>query len=409
MINSFSPQLYTNFGVKAEMRYARKMEQPVTTSEKERILYVITKSNWGGAQKYVFDLATNFAKQNHQVAVACGGAGLLKTNLEEANIETFSISSLARDISFFKEIKAFFSLLNIVRKYKPDILHLNSTKAGLLGVVIGRLCRVPKIIFTAHGWPFLEPRSRHWKILVWLGSYFTALLAHQLIVVSENDYKQTKMPGILKKTTVIHPAIKPFPLFTREEARAKLFTEEVVQAHAHNLWLVTNAELNHNKNQMVVINAVAEYNSNNQTKIFYTLIGEGDDFANLQEQITLKGLGDYVHLLGYIPSASTYLAAFDFFILPSKKEGFPYALLEAGVARIPTLATGVGGIPELIKHKDTGYIVDRDNHQTIVTALEELLANPNLRNMIASNLEETVKIDFALEQMIEKTKRVYQR
>ncbi len=380
-----------------------------TNLKNTKILYIITKSNWGGAQKYVFDLATSFAKQDATIAVACGGEGILKTRLEEAGINTYTIKKLERDVSLKKEIIAFFSLFQIIRQVKPDLIHLNSTKAGLLGVVVGRLCRVPKIIFTAHGWPFLEPRSRRWRFLTWLGSYLTALLSHQVIVVSENDLRHTKMPGLKDKLTMIHPAPDPFLPLPRQEARIKLYDEETIAAHERDIWLVTNAELNHNKNQSVVINAVAEFNSTHPTKIFYTLIGEGDDRDHLQEQIQLKGLNDEVRLLGYLPDSRVYLSAFDFFILPSRKEGLPYALLEAGQVRLPTLATNKGGIPELIIDRDTGLTIDVDNHETIVEALEQLVSNPNLREGIATNFQELVMREYNLPKMIEATTQVYRR
>ncbi len=215
------------------------------------------------------------------------------------------------------------------------------------------------------------------------------------------------MPGVSKKCTVIHTAIADLPLLDRQAARTALYDEKTISLHEHNIWLVTNAELNHNKNHQVVIEAVAEYNSTHSTKVFYTIIGDGDLESHLRDQIELKGLTDYVKLLGYLKNSSQYLSAFDLFVLPSKKEGLPYALLEAGKARLPVLATGVGGIPELISNQETGMIIDTDNHQKTVEALNQLLENPNLRNDLTLNLESLINQEFSLELMLEKTKSIY--
>ena len=173
----------------------------------KKILYIITKSNFGGAQRYVFELATALKKDGHEVAVASGGTGELTKRLQDSNIKTFTVTGLGRDIKALADIQAFFSLVSIIYKYKPDIIHLNSGKAGLLGALAGRLLFVPKIVFTAHGWSFLEPRKKLWKTLTWIGSYITALCAHQVILVSQHDKKHTKMPGVMQKCTVIHTAV----------------------------------------------------------------------------------------------------------------------------------------------------------------------------------------------------------
>ena len=151
------------------------METPTSTAFRPKILYVITKSNFGGAQKYVYELAVEMKNQGYEVEVACGGKGELMDRLKLASINTREVQGLERDISILKEIKAIFSLTKIIHEVKPDIIHLNSAKAGLLGSIIARFLRVPRIIFTAHGWPFLEPRSKVWRSLAWLGSYLTSL------------------------------------------------------------------------------------------------------------------------------------------------------------------------------------------------------------------------------------------
>lgn len=382
------------------------METPTSA---KKVLYVITKSNFGGAQRYVYELATALQTDGHQVVVASGGTGELTKRLEAAGVKTYTVAGLGRDIKALADIKAFFSLLSIMRSFRPEVVHLNSGKAGLLGAVAARFTSIPKIVFTAHGWSFLEPRTRLWKTLTWIGSYITALCAHQVILVSDNDLKHTRMPGVQKKSTVIHTAVVDFPRLSREAARLALFSEEEISAHLHDLWLITNAELNHNKNHTTAIDAVAEFNSTHSTKIFYTIIGEGESLSSLREQVDLRGQNEYVQFKGYQSDARQYLLAFDIFLLPSKKEGLPYALLEAGVAGLPVIASNVGGIPEIIEDQVSGYLINPDNHVSITDALDYLLNNPDERTTFAVNMKEKMALHFALSQMILKTKKVYAR
>jgi glycosyltransferase involved in cell wall biosynthesis len=375
--------------------------------KQKKVLYIITKSNFGGAQRYVYELALANKARGHKVAVACGGTGELVEKLNEAGLETFLVAGLERDLDLLKEIKAIYSLAKIIRDFNPDVVHANSTKAGGLGTFLARILFVPKIIFTAHGWPFLEPRSRLWKFMAFAGSYATAIFAHEVILVSKNDFKHTNMPGIKSKCHVIHTAVDSFTLLSRDEARLKLLPQEVINQHFQNIWLITNAELNHNKNHTVAIDAVAEFNNEHTTKIFYVIIGAGDSEGELKEQVELRSLSEYVYFCGYKADARQYLLAFDIFLLPSKKEGLPYALLEAGLAQIPCVASNTGGIGEVITDKESGLLINPDNHMNIVVALDYLLTNPDERSHFADALYLTIESNFSLKQMIEKTNAVY--
>ena len=101
--------------------------EPAATKRK-KILFGITKANWGGAQRYIFDLATRIPRGEFDVSVMAGSPGSLKTRLEEAKIPFRIIPAIGRAISLVKEIATFWSLWRAVRAEMPEILHLNSPK-----------------------------------------------------------------------------------------------------------------------------------------------------------------------------------------------------------------------------------------------------------------------------------------
>src|SRR3989338_2523185 len=152
---------------------------------RKKVLFVITKSNWGCAQRYVYDLATHLPQETFDPVVALGGSGMLKTRLEEAGIRTISIPSLERDINLIKELQSLKYLWHIFHQEHPDIIHLNSSKIGGLGSVVAAYFRLYLkcqqlfniflskskkttlntnscsliTIFTVHGWAFNEERN----------------------------------------------------------------------------------------------------------------------------------------------------------------------------------------------------------------------------------------------------------
>lgn len=386
------------------MRYAIAMETPET---QKKLLYVITKANYGGAQRYVCELACAMQASGHVVEVAAGGTGELTDRLNASGIKTHNVAGLTRDVGLFRELIALYSLYKIIKSTGPDIVHLNSGKAGGIGAVAARLAGVPQIIFTAHGWSFLESRPWWWKTLTWLSSFFTTLLAHHVIVVSKNDRRESRFLCIANKSSVIYTGVPDFPAFPRTSAREHIFSPELIAAHAQDVWLVTHGEINHNKNHAVAIDAVAEFNSENRTKIFYTIIGEGELQAEIKDQVALRGLTEYVHFTGQLADPRQYLEAFDMYLIPSRKEGLPYALLEAGAVGLPAIASNVGGIPEVVEHGVSGILTSPDNHMSIVAAFSELIQNPDLRTDYADNLKAHVRNRFSLEKMVTKTKAVY--
>jgi glycosyltransferase involved in cell wall biosynthesis len=372
-----------------------------------KILYAITKSNFGGAQRYVFELALAMRAAGYEVAVAAGGNGELLERLAAAGIKTYQITAAQRDIAWRKEVAVLQSLRQILTDFKPDIIHLNSSKLGGLGALTARLCRVPHIVFTAHGWPHHEERHWSWRLMAWVGSYLTALLSHQVITVSQFDAKRTYFFGTKGKTTVIHNALFPFTLLERTHAREKLLPPEVIAAHARDIWLVTHGEINHNKNHTTAIDAVADFNQTHSAKIFYVIIGSGELQGALAEQVSLRGMREHVIFLDHVPEVRTLLLAFDLYIMPSLKEGLPYALLEAGYAGLPVLASNVGGIPEVIHEGETGLLFDPHTHTGMTDALALLINEPEQRSLYTKNLRAHIETHFNPETMLKATQAIY--
>ena len=297
----------------------------------KKILFVITKANWGGAQRYVFDLATSLPKEEFDVAVALGGDGLLAQKLREVNIIVYHSASLGRDISISKDVKSFLELYQLFKKVRPDIVHLNSSKAGGVGALAARAVGIKKIIFTAHGLPWDESRNIVSKLLIYLVSQLTFLLCHKVITISKHHHAR------VPQSTLIYNGIGPMAFGSGEKIR-KAFPIGVKITG-------TVGELTHNKNQRVLIEQAKQ-----NPEMYVAIVGDGELRAYLENRIKEYGLESRVKLFGFMP-ASEALHGFDVFALPSLKEGLPYVLLEAKLAGLPIVANRVGGVGEILDSK----------------------------------------------------------
>ncbi len=371
--------------------------------KRKKILYAITKSTWGGAQSYVYDLATAKENQGNEVAVLLGGNGELKTRLEDKKIRTIVVDSLSRDVSTFLDIKSFLSIIKVIKQEQPDILHLNSSKMGILGVLAGRLRGVSKIIFTAHGWAFNEDRPLWQRKIIKAIQKITVKLAHVTITVSEETKKQINS----NKCLVIYNGVSDIDFYEQKIAREKITILINHKIEENKLWLGTISELHKNKGLEYLIKAIhlLRLESDKVPNVF--IIGEGEERINLEKQIQSYHLQDKIFLLGRLDSASKYLKAFDLFSLTSITEALPYAILEAGQAGLPIIASKVGGIPEIIDHEESGILVEPRNVREIMQSLLMLVNDDAQRGQLGLKIKAKIEQSFNKEKMVKETLALY--
>lgn len=370
----------------------------------KKILYVITKSNWGGAQRYVFDLATELSnKGGFDVSVVLGGNGILKDRLGEKRIPVIGLVSLTRDVHVMNDIKVFFELLSIFKKERPDVIHLNSSKVGIIGALAGRLTGCRKIIFTAHGWAHTEDRPTYQRILIKSLHVLTVALSHTTIAVSGQTKKELyDVPFIQKKLVVVHNGVTTPDFYSRNEARQKI-GGTILSDTA--LVLGTIAELHTNKGLPYAIEAFSRLIPHYKD-FFFVIIGSGEEKESLHTLVRQKNLQEKI-IFFESAEANHYLKAFDIFILPSIKEGLPYTILEAGCAKLPVVASCVGGIPEIIQHTANGLLTPPKDVGKIEQALLLLAANSAERISLGEKLFDTAQQNFSTQSMVEKTLAYY--
>lgn len=293
-----------------------------------RILHVITLAELGGAQSVVINLARESANDGHEVMVASSEDGELWKVLPP-EVAQWKISPLQRSISISKEHKVVNELRRIYHSFKPDVVHLHSSKIGILGrLAFPR----KKIVYTVHGFDSIRIAFRKFLHLERL----LQIRAKHIVGVSKYDYQNLLREGINKNVSYIYNGITDYstdlPDYQSEMYRR---LAEKMQSR-EGFKVVCIARISPQKKFELfceVAGMLAEHN------VQFFWIGNKDPMANLPAN---------AHCLGEAEDAHRLLKYADLFMLPSNYEGMPMSILEALCYSVPVVASDVGGIGEVL-------------------------------------------------------------
>ncbi len=397
----------------------------VTENEpKKRLLFIITQSEFGGAQRFLSQLINNLELVKFEIAIVAGIDGPPRLNLDEAgnkeirtilpvSIEFISAKHLRRNPNVFNDIASLFELKNIIKKFKPDVLFLNSSKAGFNGSLAVKMLPLnfphPKVIYRIGGWTFNDPWP-WWKQLTyrWLEK-ISAPWKDYIIVNNKHDYAQAIRLKIKprKELVLVHNGIDPYKLDFLEKDEAKIRLYELIPHKQggllhEGLVIGTIANFYSTKGLQYLIEAMKIINNNLETKNYkLVIIGDGSERESLKLQVENLKLQNSVFLIGRITDAYKYLKAFDIFVLPSVKEGFPWALIEAMSAKLPVIATTVGANPEIIEDQKNGLLVRPADPQALADAIQKLSDDESLRRELSIQAHQTIIHKFDFRKMVE--------
>ena len=381
---------------------------------RKKILLCITQSTAGGAQQYVYDLAVHLPPDQFEVVIVAGGSGPLIKRAQEKGIRTIPMSGLDRDISLIHELQTFFNLTKIFIKEKPDIIHLNSSKMGTLGVCAAAIAQLltlnfkSRIIFTVHGWGFREDRNTPQRMAIFGMSWIAARFHHHTITINSADHKDTRAFIPHKKISMIPLGLEKIEFMERDNAR-EFFSRN--NPSIKNKFLIgVTAELTKNKGISYLLQALRFLKDSpaaNPIEVHTVIMGEGKERQHLETQRQMLGLVNDTSIIGFVPEAKQYLKAFDAFVLPSVKEGLPYAAMEAMGAGLPIVASDVGGIPDLVSPHTTGLLTRAKDPHALARHIRNIIDNEDGRRAMGICAQEKIARSHSLEQMITSTANLY--
>lgn len=361
----------------------------------KKILYFITTSNWGGASQYVYDLCKYEMKKGNKVYLAVGSEGELSKKVEELGCKVYIVNSVKRNIDPINDVRSIFAIRKLVKKVEPDIVHLHSSKAGVIGrIACCNLNSHIKVIFTVHGWAFTdgipsETKKRIYRMAEKVVSPLTTLF----ICVSYFDKRIGLRDKVLSKNSnviVIHNGAPEPP---------KGFVAHSIHKPIR---LVMTARFSNQKDQMSLIRAVKNLPTDQYQLSF---VGDGPNLAECKRLADGLGLTSNIKFVGFQRNVRAFLEENDIYVLTSHYEGLPLSIIEAMSFRMPVIASDVGGNKELIKNKENGFLVH--NVEELTKSLLFFINNPNEIKKMGEKSFSLYKNDYKLEDRLEEIDRAY--
>ena len=356
------------------------------------MLIVVTLAETGGAQSYVAHLARAMA-DSYEVTVAAHGPGPLAATVTAAGAEFVALRHVRRPISPLTDLRGLVEMWRLCRRLRPQLIHLNSAKAGILGRIAAVLAGVPVRIYTVHGWAFKVPGTKA-STFYRFAERLLRPLATLVICVSETE----RTAGLLahtcapRKTVVIHNAVSVDHFATREH-------------HVPDFVCVTSVgRLAPPKDFRTLLQAVA---SIRRSGIRLVLVGDGPERRELEDMAGHLGITDIVEFVGEVDDVPDRLARTDIFVLSSHSEGLPISVLEAMAAGLPVVATDVGGMVELVEDGITGFLVGPGDVSALARRIDELAADVHLRRSMGHAGHERAIAMFDIRAWEEAHRRVY--
>ena len=340
----------------------------------------------GGAERFILDLIRNLDQNLFSpTLVLFSHGGFFEAAARQAGIDLIILRKRFK----FDPIN-FFKLYRVVKKLKPDIVH---TQLGgdIYGRLAARMLAVPVIVSTEQNVQIGESG------LIRCLKTWTAKFAAKIVAIS-----QAVKADALKRYGL--PETKMELIYNGLETGKFLLTES--RPKSDKIIFGSVGRLTAQKNYSLLIEALAELPDYNWE---LRLVGEGELRPDLERRISELGLTGRVKLLGLRADIKGFLAGLDVFVLPSLWEGLGLALLEAGLAALPVLASRVDGIREVIRDGQTGILFNSNDRPDLVVKLKQIMASsakPEL-SILGKNLQATVQARFDIKIIAKQYQDLY--
>lgn len=387
--------------------------------KKPKVIHIITRLDMGGSSQNTLLSCRGLAGGYDLILVHGPSHESRMADLEIKNVNdqvltlikngvaVITVSSLVRRINPLNDLRALLSIFKLMVRENPDIVHTHSSKAGILGRLAAKLSGVSHIIHTPHGHVFFGHfgplASRVFLLIERLFDHMTDCLV-ALTEGEKQDYVTLRVARE-GKIVKIHSGtdVERF-MATAIEAKAKKISLNLNPA---DVVIGTVGWLLPIKGPVYLLRAMGiVWKAFPDVKLVY--VGKGDLEERLKAEAARMGVSDRVRFLGWREDVAEIMQTFDVFVLPSLNEGMGRVIVEAMAAAKPVVASRVGGIPDLVKNGENGYLVKPADPTALADAIQKLLKSGKLRRKMGEKGRQLAG-GFGVANMIEKLDHLYSR
>jgi len=340
-----------------------------------KVLHVITRSDLGGAQAVVINLANSMCEE-HEIAVAAGEDGPMWDALD-AKIRKIKIKEIVRPLSPLSDFKAQLKLKKLYKSVKPDVIHLHSSKIG----VLGRLA-FPKsrIVYSVHGFDSIRIAYRKYLFL-------EKILKNRcgaIVLASDYDKQNMISEGITNNLHVVYNG-KHIP-----QPKTELFIEGIDRYDKVVMCIARISPQKRFGNFVEIAKLLPKY--------AFVWIGADKEYIELPENVFC--------LMGF-PDAQKYIQLADVFILPTNYEGVPIVIIDALSYGKPVVSSNVGGISEIVLNDQNGYVIENDD-KLFAEKISYILENDDIYKKYSENSIKVFNECLTIEKMVNEYTKIYQ-
>lgn len=378
------------------------------------MLRVIARLNMGGPALHVAYLSAGLRERGYETTLVAGtlarGEGSMSYVAEELGVHVVALPELSREISLLRDVRAAFRLAALIRELRPHILHTHTAKAGAVGRIAALLAgraRPPIVVHTFHGHVlrgYFDPvRSGFFRLLErWLARATTALVA-----VSPEVRDDLAALGIAppERFTVIRLGIElEERVGAGANGRAQARRMMGIPPERFTVgWIGRMTGVKRTDDVLVAFKLLRERGID----ACLCMVGDGPDRDHVETRARDLGIVRHCLFLGYQDEVAPFYAAFDALLLPSGNEGTPVSAIEALAGGRPVVATRVGGVPDVVRDGEDGFLVEPGDVEALADRLARLASDPELRRRMGQTGRERVLSRYTVQRLLDDVDRLY--
>ena len=374
-------------------------------SSQIKVLRIIARMNVGGPAVQVSGLMRGFDQEIFEQELLTGFCAADEADYLEkvaTDVKAIRIDGLGRSIKPRADLTALFAIAKEIRRFKPDVIHTHTAKAGVVGRIASILSGQKSIrVHTFHGHLLHGYFGTAKTKLVILIEKLLALFTDQLLAVGKQVQDDLITVGIgnLRKFAVMPPGLQLESVSTKAAARKELGLEP------NEIYCAFIGRITQIKRPDRFLDVTSQVQADN-VNVHFIVAGAGEKLHYCQDRVSSENLP--VTFLGWREDIEVVLAAADFVILTSDNEGTPLSLIQAGMVGIPVVATNVGSTNEIVVDGQTGFLTDLSVEQ-LAQAVAKLASDSDLRAKMGAAGKEYTLARYGVERLVKDHQDLYLR